>query len=577
MNKKIFYFLAFLTGMIVSAACSKKDVTGENKISLNEDWQLFSSAGLESGGFQISQAGFEPGVYYTANIPSTVMSGLIQNGHYPDIYFAGRLEQVEREIFMVPWWYRKSFYIEENSGSYFRLVFEGINQKANIWLNGKLVAGKDTIDGPFGIWHLDVSDYIVTGENVLAVEVFQPKWGELTLGFVDWSPEAPDRNMGLWRGVILHRSGPVSVKHPFVAPKINTESLDEAELTISTLVKNHKNSKQKVTLEAKFEGVTVSKTVDLNPYEEKEVIFSPADHRQLILKNPKLWWPVNLGEPHLYNMKISAWADRKISDISEFRFGVRQIEDYRTEDDQLGFMVNGRKVLIKGGGWVDDMLLADTDEKVMAQVDYVKHMNLNTIRLEGFWGRNKSLYDRCDEQGVMLMIGWSCQWEWEIYSGRPEDKFVSIRDPEEQKHQARAYLDQVRWLRNHPSVFLWYFGSDKLPRPELETLLHEYMAEADTTRPILSHCGGYVSEVSGTSGVKMYGPYDWVSPNYWYIDKRYGGAYGFNTETGPGPQIPTLESIRRMIPESDLWPRGSLWDYHSGRFEFNTMTFQTCY
>lgn len=60
----------------------------------------------------------------------------------------------------------------------------------------------------------------------------------------------------------------------------------------------------------------------------------------------------------------------------------------------------------------------------------------------------------------------------------------------------------------------------------------------------------------------MEGPYDYVAPNYWYSEKAPGGAFGFNTETGIGAQLPVIESIRRMIPTDKLWPVGKEWDYH---------------
>lgn len=69
----------------------------------------------------------------------------------------------------------------------------------------------------------------------------------------------------------------------------------------------------------------------------------------------------------------------------------------------------------------------------------------------------------------------------------------------------------------------------------------------------------------------MLGPYDYVTPNYWYLDTKHGGAYGFNTETGPGPQIPTIETLTKMFPKDSIWPINSLWNYHSGRHEFNTI------
>lgn len=570
MNRFTFTGSLFLliTPMLLSSCQPKTDAMQYDEY-LDHNWQLFSSERLEAGGQIISMPGFKPDTFYLISVPSTIMSGLIQNGLYPDVYLEKRLEEVDKTRFENAWWYRRSFMIEDTTRRHHHLCFEGINYKANIWVNGQLIGDSASVEGPFGMWDIDISGHAQIGENVLAVEVFPPRKGDLTIGFVDWSPEAPDRNTGLWRGVKLRESGPVSLWHPHVMTEVNTETLDEAKVTISAYLKNHTDESQTITLQAKFDGRVVSGRFILLPLEESQLVLTPAQFDELTIHNPRLWWPVNLGEPYLYSMDISVLVDNQVSDRDNFRFGIRQIEDYRNEDDHLGFKINGQKVLIKGGGWVDDMLLADSDERVVAQVDYTRHMNLNTIRLEGFWGRNKALYDRCDEQGVMLMIGWSCQWEWEYYSGRPQEDYVAISDPEEMKHHTRAYVDQVRWLRNHPSVFLWNFGSDKLPRPELETMLREQVSLADATRPLLSHCGSQTSEVSGTSGVKMHGPYDWVSPNYWYIDSRFGGAYGFNTETGPGPQIPTLETIKRIFPPDQRWPMGDLWNYHSGRFEFN--------
>jgi exo-1,4-beta-D-glucosaminidase len=69
----------------------------------------------------------------------------------------------------------------------------------------------------------------------------------------------------------------------------------------------------------------------------------------------------------------------------------------------------------------------------------------------------------------------------------------------------------------------------------------------------------------------MEGPYDYVTPNYWYLDRTHGGAYGFNTETGPGPQPPPLESLKRMFTSDELWPTNRTWNFHCGRGEFGNM------
>ena len=81
--------------------------------------------------------------------------------------------------------------------------------------------------------------------------------------------------------------------------------------------------------------------------------------------------------------------------------------------------------------------------------------------------------------------------------------------------------------------------------------------------------------MTGASGVKMTGPYDYVPPNYWLSPQgtKEGGAEGFNTETSPGPAIPTAESLRRFIPSDKLWPQNDYWGYHAGGERFQTIDF----
>lgn len=98
------------------------------------------------------------------------------------------------------------------------------------------------------------------------------------------------------------------------------------------------------------------------------------------------------------------------------------------------------------------------------------------------------------------------------------------------------------------------------------------MKKYDPTRSCLLSAGAFTSELTGPSGMKMNGPYEYVPPVYWFEDKKLGGAFGFNSETGPGPQIPPLESIKKMMPEENLWPpNNDMWNFHSGRKEFNSV------
>lgn len=579
MKKSIFSTMALTTFFgLFAASCTNTTMPGVGDEYINSGWKLFPASETAVSDSTISTDDFSLTEAQTIELPATVLSGLRQNGQFENIYFNKSLEKIDPTQFQQPWWYRKEIVVEKtNPELHHQLILEGINYKAELWINGKEVSRDQPMEGAFGIYHYQITPFLSKGKNIIAVKVYPPKKGDLTLGFVDWNPEAPDKNMGLWRGVRLKTTGSISLTHPNVRSKINTETLDEAALTVSVFAKNHTDQPQTAELKAKLQDKSLSQTIELDPGQEKEIFFRPEQFKKLSIKNPKLWWPNNLGDQPLYNLKITVNTNKKPSDVSESRFGIRQVEDYFTDEGHRGFKVNGQKFLVKGGGWVDDMLLADSDEKVKAQIDYVKHMNMNTIRLEGFWGNNNTLYDYCDQQGIMLMIGWSCQWEWEGYSGRPEGQYMSIY-PEEYERESKAYRQQVLRTRNHPSMLLWTFGSDRLPHPELEKILNRHMDEIAPDAPIVTTCrgvevGGHknTSEISGPSGVKMLGPYDWVPPVYWYIDTLYGGAYGFNTETGPGPQIPPIESIQKMLPRDHWWPVDSMWQYHFGRNEFGTI------
>ena len=171
----------------------------------------------------------------------------------------------------------------------------------------------------------------------------------------------------------------------------------------------------------------------------------------------------------------------------------------------------------------------------------------------------------------MIMAGWSCQWEWSGLLGKTTDKHGGIRTEDDIRLAVESWRDQVRWLRNHPAVLVWLMGSDLAPRPELERRYLEVLDADDPGRPRLLSASARESELSGKTGVKMNGPYDYVPPVYWYVDKKNGGAFGFNTESGPGPQVPPLESLKRMFPGEDLWPINETWLFHAARGKFQNL------
>jgi exo-1,4-beta-D-glucosaminidase len=490
------------------------------------------------------------------------MGVLTSNGLYPDIFMADSIKKVDTLLFRQPWWYRTEFKVPELNGKqHIMLCFDGISYYANIWLNGKLIGSRDSVYGIFRTFRFDVTNIINSSNNILAVEVFKQKPGDLGHGFVDWNPRPPDDNMGLWREVYLDVTGEAAVSNVFVHTSLNTETLSEASLTITADVKNLSSENISGELTGKGDGIEFSVPVKVEAGQTRQVKITSAEAPALKVKNPRIWWCNNLGEPNLYRITVEFHTGSSISDAKDITFGIRQIESYTNSQGYKGFKLNGKEVLIKGAGWTDDLFFRNTPAENEIQVQYVKDMNLNTIRFENVWGTTPNIYDLCDRYGLLAMVGWSCQWEWENYLGKPCDDFGGIKSKEDMDLAVKYLNDQIRYLQNHPSIFVWMLGSDMLPRPELEKRYRDLIASIDD-RPYLGAASERKSEISGPTGVKMKGPYNYVGPSYWYIDSVNGGAYGFNTETGPGPQVPVMETFEKMIPADKRWPINSMWNFH---------------
>lgn len=541
-------------------SCQKQGLLADDLL-LSDDWKVQSSAKTTLLGEQLSMPEAEVKGWYDAVVPSTVMGVLTDNGVYSDVLEGGNYKNIDKSLFDTTWWYRKDFEIPHlEEGQHVALMFDGISYAANVWLNGRQIVNRGSLYGPFRRFKLDVTDD-VQKKNVLAIEVYRARPGEPNIGFVDWNPRPADENMGIFREVRLVTSNEVAMEHSVVHSKVNTETLDEAWLTVETELTNQSDKAVSGELKGELEGKTFCIPVSLAANETYVVKVTSEQTDVLYLKKPRLWWCHNMGNPEMYKLDLQFVVNNKVSDRETVDFGVREIKDYLTEENARGFLLNGKEVLVRSAGWTDDIFLRDTPESNETQVQYVRDMNLNSIRFENIWGTSQNIYDLCDRYGLLALVGWSCHWEWDSYLGSPCDEYGGIKTEHDMDLIARSLNDQVLWLRNHPSIIAWFVGSDVMPRPELEKRYKAYLDEIDD-RPYITAAKEMTSEISGPSGTKMAGPYEYVAPNYWYAREAPGGAFGFNTETGIGAQLPVIESIRKMIPADKLWPLNDVWNYH---------------
>jgi exo-1,4-beta-D-glucosaminidase len=571
-------------GFFAVVAMAPATVRGNDEV-LRDGWMVQSSAKVAGGGEQVSQKSFDTAGWYKTSVPNTVFAVLVENGLYMNPYFGMNLRSVpgvEYAIgteysnqdmpatspYAVPWWYRKEFEVPKQfKGKTVWLGFRGINYRGEIWINGKKVAGSDEVVGAYRRYEFDVTKFVHEGaKNVVAVAVSAPQAGDLAITFVDWNPTPPDKDMGLWQEVVLSDSGPVSVRHAFVDSKLDLPPGDEAHLTVRAELHNTSNEPVKGTLRGKIAGgaspVEFSQSVELAANEKKEVVITPQTATSLNLKNPRLWWPYQMGEPYLHKVNLEFVTEKdSVSDTQNISFGIVQTDSEMTPEGHKLLKVNGKPVLVRGGGWASDMMLRVDESRREAEFRYVKEMGLNTIRLEGKL-ENEAFFERADRDGILIMAGWCCCDAWEKWGKwSEENKNVSVE----------SLRDQLMRLRAHPSMLVWLNGSDNPPPADREQAYLEMEKQVSWPKPVISSASAKKAEFSGDSGVKMSGPYEYVSPNYWTMDTKAGGAHGFNTETSPGPAVPPAEGLKSFIPEDKLWPINEVWEFHAGGGKFKNI------
>ena len=566
-------------GLLLSIALTALASGGaQERRALHDGWLVQSSARAGRDGAAISSTSYRPTGWYRATVPSTVVGAIVDDGEYRDVFFGMNLRSLPgmtypiganfvhtamdpSSPFAVPWWYRTTIRVPAAMrGRRLSLQFDGINYRANIWLNGHRLRDSSEIAGTYRRYDLDVSDLMrATRDNVLAVEIFAPSTPDLQTTWVDWNPSPPDKDMGLWQPVWLTASGDVALRYPMVSSRVDTATLKSADLTVLSDVINLSSRPVTGTLRGRISSMAFSRAVTVGPNDSATVRFTSDSFPQLHVTNPRLWWPAQLGHPALYDLELEFVVGGQVSDRQHTPFGIREITSEMTPKGGTLFRVNGKRILVRGGGWAPDMFFRPQPDRQDVQLRYALDMHLNTIRLEGNY-ENDRFWQRTDSLGLLVMSGWVCCSPWEEWP-----KW----GPEQYAIAGASVRDQMRRLRSHASALVWLNGSDNPPPANVEQMYLDIEHRESWPNPTLSSASAKPAQYSGASGVKMTGPYDWVPPSYWLQDSTHGGAWAYNTETSPGAAVPPIESMRRMIPERDIrWPLDSVWLFHAAGGQF---------
>jgi exo-1,4-beta-D-glucosaminidase len=553
----------------------------EKNLPLHDGWQLQSACKIPATGAEISSAQFAADGWLKTSVPSTVLAAQVKAGVFPDPYFGNNLRQIPGTSYPIGhnfanlpmaadspyrcgWWYRIEFAAPQLTAKDNRLWlhFGGINYRGELWVNGHKIADSSEIAGAYRTYDFDVTDAIVPGkENAIAIETFAPSEKDLGINWVDWNPCPPDKDMGLWGAVDLVETGPVTVRSPMAVTHFADSSLSRADLTVYAELHNATNVPMKGMISGTVAGVKIEKPVELAAHEDQTVAFSPEQFPSLRIQNPKPWWPRQMGDPHLEHLTISFSTQGRVTDEQSAEFGIREITSELTANGSRLFRVNGKRILIRGAGWSQDMLLRTDTNRLSEQLQLVQDMHLNTIRLEGKLETDE-FFRLADERGILVMLGWCCCDHWEHWRDwTPQDLTIATA----------SLQSQMLRLRHHASLLVWLNGSDNPPIPDVEKAYLQVEAQTHWPNPILSSATGATTTVTGETGVKMTGPYDYVAPSYWYFGTRFGGAIGYNTETSPGPAISSLASRKLFLPDPEAWPPSADWKLHFGGGEFTNL------
>ncbi|HEU5351596.1 MAG TPA: discoidin domain-containing protein [Terracidiphilus sp.] len=522
-------------------------------------WRVQRASLVAAGGDALSTPGYHDKDWMIATVPGTVLTSYLNDGAVPNPDFGDNQYAISDSFFCGDFWYRDEFLAPAANPTQprFWLNFDGINWKAEIYLNGHDVG---RMDGGFTRGRFDVTPYIHPGAvNALAVRIVanahpgstKDKAGpslnggalgrdnptyHASIGW-DWISTIRGRDTGIWSNVSLTTSGEVTVRNPLVTTTLPLPDTTHADIDIAATLTNLTAAPVSGTLQARFGSITVEEPVTLAASASRTVELTPASQPALHLTNPKLWWPVGYGAPNLYPVTITFLVNGKASDSTSFETGIRQFT-YSEDGGVLKMWINGRRFIARGGNWgFPESMLRYRAREYETALRYHRDEHFDMIRDWVGQTADEAFYDAADRNGVVI---WQDFWLANPWDGpNPDDNALFLAN-------AKDYLLRIR---NHPSLGLFCGRNEGFPPAPIDEGLRRFVAS-------LVPGSHYISS-SADGPVSGHGPYR-AEPLPYYFEHA---PTKFHSEMG-SPNIPEMDTLRRTMPVSALWPQGSQWPLH---------------
>ncbi|MBQ5725968.1 MAG: glycoside hydrolase family 2 [Alistipes sp.] len=596
--------------------------TADGNLTLTDGWQMIEAATLVEKDITVWNTAVTDG-WYNATVPGTVLTTLVEQQVYPDPYYGLNNLYIPETLCRQEWWYRISFPTPDIAeGELLSLLFNGINYKAEVWLNRKRLGN---IAGAFTRAEFAINDCLNSGgDNILAVRIIPPhnpgipheqefnsagpNGGALCLDgptFIssegwDWIPGIRDRNIGIWQDVQIVRSGAVSLKDPQVVTDLPLPDTSKADITISTLVENRSKSAAKATIKGSIGDIKFAKQLTLAAGEKIEVEFTPEEFPQLTMQNPKLWWPNGYGEQNLYNLTLTVEQNGTKTEQKSVRFGVRELtyelmarNDSREHirfrysptdiSDNGKVLLNYRKRITPSNGKFGPTVIPALHKEMEQYVERLPDSEnpylvicVNGVKIfckGGNWGMDDGMkrvsrerlepYFRLHKEMNFTMIrNWTGEsTEEEFYSLCDEYGLLVWNDFSISTGDYNLNpIDANLFLANAREIVRRYRNHPSIAIwcPRNEGYAPDYLED------------GFQDIILNEDGTRHYhgnsrlmnlcqsGPWGYFDK---YQEFATGKAEGFSTELG-APSMPTAETLRKFIAEEDLWPIGDVYYYH---------------
>jgi len=537
-----------------------------------------------------------------APVPGNVEPVLVELGLLDDYMPATHYHAAAKFELVDDWTYTTTFDAPTLSSGWKReLVFEGIDTMGEIWLNGEKLADCHSMHLTY---RFDVADLLKPQGNELTVIIRSTElWARnhphpafvhlhgapsfySTRAYVrkarhQWGWDNAPRlfTTGIIRSVYLEDLPPVRFNEVY----LYTEQLNEDSVIIGTCFDYKTDKKYIVDQQIRLTLLDGEREI----HTETHAIFSTQGRIRVTLPRDavKLWWPTGFGNPDMHTIRLEILLNGEIQATYEQDFGIRTLKLERTEDiledgsGEFVFRVNGEKVFIRGTNWKPLHPLASVAHAKTAEgkaLEEIKNLNCNMVRI---WGggiyEDHCFFDYCDKNGIMV---------WQDFMLACE---IPVADDAYCKLVAQEAVQQVKKLRNHPSLAVWCGDNENDEMMVLNSAYSEILpSDMVITRKYLRDAAlhhdpyrsfvessPYASDTNCKQRFSHSGKVDHFQPEvHLYPDSMFfsealrNGKWKFTGETGPIAMNAATVNPHMFEREKEraerLWDSGKLYSTH---------------